>query len=57
MTRDEVEAKALDLIAGPSAERAAELVNACRAAERCRDMTEIRRFWDVPAHGQEAGPP
>ena len=56
MTRDEVEAKALDLMAGTlGPERAGELVNACRAVERCRDMTEFRRLWEMPAHGQEAG--
>ena len=56
MTRAEVEAKALDLMAGAlGPERAGELVSACRAVERCRDMTEFRRLWDAPAPGQEAG--
>jgi 2-methylcitrate dehydratase PrpD len=55
MARAEVEAKAHDLMAGTlGPARAAELVNACRVVERCRDMTEFRRLWDVPA-GQEAG--
>src|SRR5262245_4823643 len=55
MTRDEVEAKALDLIAGPlGPERARALVDACRGIERCRDMTEFRQFWEVPA-AQETG--
>ena len=56
MTRDEVEAKALDLMAGTlGPERARALVNACRTVERCRDMTEFRRLWQASAHGQEAG--
>jgi 2-methylcitrate dehydratase PrpD len=58
MTRDEVEAKALDLMVGPlGPARAEELVSACRTVERCRDMTEFRRLWDAPAPGQEAGHP
>jgi 2-methylcitrate dehydratase PrpD len=56
MMRDEVEAKAIDLLAGTlGPARAGELVNACRTVERCGDMTEFRRLWHVPAHGQEAG--
>src|SRR5215510_10752362 len=49
MTRDEVEAKALDLIAGPlGPKRARALMEACRAIERCGDMTAFRQYWEVP---------
>jgi 2-methylcitrate dehydratase PrpD len=55
MTRDEVEAKALDLIVAPlGPDRARVLVDACRAIEQCRDMTEFRQFWEVPT-AQETG--
>jgi 2-methylcitrate dehydratase PrpD len=53
MTRTEVEAKALDLMAdvlGP--ERAARLVADCRTIERCRDVTELRPFWEAPTQWQ-----
>jgi 2-methylcitrate dehydratase PrpD len=51
MTRTEVEAKALDLMRGPlGAERARDLVEACRRIEYSRDMSEFARHW-VPASG------
>src|SRR5262249_45428888 len=47
MTRAEVEAKALDLMRGPlGRERARSLVEACRAIEYSRDMTEFARHWE-----------
>jgi 2-methylcitrate dehydratase PrpD len=49
MTRAEVEAKALDLLRGPlGAERARELVEACRRIEYSPDINEFARHW-VPA--------
>jgi 2-methylcitrate dehydratase PrpD len=54
MTRAEVEAKALDLMAdvlGP--ERAAKLVANCRTIERCRDVTELRPLWEASAQWQQ----
>jgi len=49
MTRDEVEAKALDLTRDVlGSVRAGELVTACRSIERAPDMTELRRFWQSP---------
>jgi 2-methylcitrate dehydratase PrpD len=52
MTRAEVEAKALDLIAGVlGTERARELVEACRRIEFCTDMCEFRRLWEPAAGG------
>jgi len=47
MTRDEVEAKALDLMRGPlGADRAHTLVEACRTIEYSRDMSEFARHWE-----------
>jgi 2-methylcitrate dehydratase PrpD len=49
MTRAEVEAKALDLMHGPlGAERARELVEACRRIEYSPDISELAHHW-VPA--------
>jgi 2-methylcitrate dehydratase PrpD len=49
MTRDEVEAKGLDLMRDVlGSARAGELVTACRSIERAPDMTELRRFWQSP---------
>jgi 2-methylcitrate dehydratase PrpD len=46
MTRAEVEAKALDLIHGPlGAERARDLVEACRRIEYSPDISEFARHW------------
>ena len=58
MTRAEVEAKALPLMAavlGP--ERAEKLVAACRSIERSPDMTEFRPLWESADHGQKGNPP
>jgi hypothetical protein len=52
MTRGEVEAKALDLLRGPLAERARALVEACRRIEYSPDISEFARHW-VPASGKE----
>ena len=57
MTRDEVEAKALDLAAGVlGPERADQLVTACRAIERCHDMREFRALWEASAPAHEGSP-
>ena len=49
MTRAEVEAKALDLVRGPlGAERARDLVEACRRIEYSPDISEFARHWVVP---------
>jgi 2-methylcitrate dehydratase PrpD len=49
MTRAEVEAKALDLMRGPlGAERAGDLVEACRRIEYSPDISEFARHWVVP---------
>jgi 2-methylcitrate dehydratase PrpD len=56
MTRAEVEAKALDLMAGPlGAGRAARLVDACRTIDSVRDMCDLRECWQVqvPARADE----
>jgi 2-methylcitrate dehydratase PrpD len=46
MTRAEVEAKALDLMRGPlGAERARDLVEACRRIEYSPDISEFVRHW------------
>jgi 2-methylcitrate dehydratase PrpD len=46
MTRAEVEAKALDLMRGPlGAERARDLVEACRRIEYSPDISEFARHW------------
>jgi 2-methylcitrate dehydratase PrpD len=46
MTRTEVEAKALDLMRGPlGAERARDLVEACRRIEYSPDISEFARHW------------
>jgi 2-methylcitrate dehydratase PrpD len=46
MTRAEVEAKALDLMRGPlGAERARDLVEACRRIEYSRDISEFAGHW------------
>ena len=51
MTRAEVEAKAPDLMRGPlGAERARDLVEACRRIEYSPDISEFVRHW-VPASG------
>ena len=51
MTRAEVETKALDLVRGPlGAERARDLVEACRRIEYSPDISEFARHW-VPASG------
>jgi 2-methylcitrate dehydratase PrpD len=53
MTRSEVEAKALDLMAGVlGAERAQKLVEACRTIEYSRDMCALRQYWQ---HVSSAG--
>jgi 2-methylcitrate dehydratase PrpD len=53
MTRAEVEAKALDLMHGPlKAERARELVEACRRIEYSRDMSEFARHWVASEEAQ-----
>jgi len=47
MTRDEVEAKALDLMRGPlGSDRARTLVEACRTIEYSADMSEFARHWE-----------
>jgi hypothetical protein len=47
MSRAEVEAKALDLMAGVlGPQRAQEFVEASRTIEYTPDMGELRRFWD-----------
>ena len=47
MTRDEVEAKALDLMRGPlGADRAHALVEASRTIEYSQDMSEFARYWE-----------
>jgi 2-methylcitrate dehydratase PrpD len=47
MTRDEVEAKALDLMRGPlGPDRARTLVEACRTIEYSQDMSEFARHWE-----------
>ena len=57
MTRAEVEAKALDLMAATlGAERAEKLVAACRSIEQCPDMTAFRPLWEAAAHEQEKSP-
>jgi 2-methylcitrate dehydratase PrpD len=49
MTRTEVEAKALDLVRGPlGAERARDLVEACRRIEYSPDISEFARHCVVP---------
>jgi 2-methylcitrate dehydratase PrpD len=49
MTRTEVEAKALDLMRGPlGAERARDLVEACRRIEYSPDISAFARHWVVP---------
>jgi 2-methylcitrate dehydratase PrpD len=54
MSREEVEAKALDLMAATlGSECAGQLVHACRSIVGCRDMTEFRRLWEYPAAWQE----
>jgi 2-methylcitrate dehydratase PrpD len=54
MSRAEVEAKALDLMAGVlGPERAQECVEASRAIEYTRDLGEFRRFWTGAAQGLE----
>jgi 2-methylcitrate dehydratase PrpD len=46
MTRAEVEMKALDLVRGPlGAERARDLVEACRRIEYSPDISEFARHW------------
>jgi 2-methylcitrate dehydratase PrpD len=56
MTRDEVEAKALDLTAGLlGLARAHQLIDACRVIERCRDVTELREFWAIDPRARLAG--
>jgi 2-methylcitrate dehydratase PrpD len=56
MTRAEVEAKALDLMADPlGPARARQLVDACCAIERCRDVAELREFWAIPPRERQAG--
>ena len=48
MTRAEVEAKALDLMAGVlGSDRAEKLVEACRTIEYIGDMCELRQYWEV----------
>jgi 2-methylcitrate dehydratase PrpD len=48
MTRAEVEAKALDLMAGVlGSDRAQKLVEACRTIEYIGDMCELRHYWEV----------
>jgi 2-methylcitrate dehydratase PrpD len=48
MTRDEVEAKALDLMAAVlGSDRAKKLVEACRTIEYVQDMRELRQYWEV----------
>jgi 2-methylcitrate dehydratase PrpD len=48
MTQGEVEAKALDLMAGAlGADRAKNLVEACRKIEYVSDMCELRQHWEV----------
>jgi 2-methylcitrate dehydratase PrpD len=48
MTRAEVEAKALDLMRGPlGAERARDLVEACRRIEYSPDISEFARHWEL----------
>ena len=52
MTQAEVEAKALDLMADVlGAERAQELVAACRTIERARDLSDFRRYWELAPRG------
>jgi len=47
MTRDEVEAKALDLMCWPlGADRARALVEACRTIEYSQDMSEFAHYWE-----------
>src|SRR5262245_28378861 len=47
MTRDEVEAKALDLMREPlGADRARTLVEACRTIEYSGDMSEFAHYWE-----------
>jgi 2-methylcitrate dehydratase PrpD len=47
MTRDEVEAKALDLMRGPlGPDRARTQVEACRTIEYSQDMSEFARHWE-----------
>jgi len=50
MTRAEVEMKALDLMRGPlGAERARDLVEACRRIEYSPDISEFARYWVPPS--------
>jgi 2-methylcitrate dehydratase PrpD len=48
MTQDEVEAKALDLLAGVlGVHKAKKLVETCRTIEYVQDMCELRQYWEV----------
>jgi 2-methylcitrate dehydratase PrpD len=48
MIQGEVEAKALDLMAGVlGSGRAKKLIEACRTIEYVRDMCELRQYWEV----------
>lgn len=55
MTRAEVEAKALDLMAPVlGMQRAGDLVAACRSIEQVRDVNEIRPRWQMHEQGHDA---
>src|SRR4051794_37843048 len=58
MTRGEVEAKALDLMAAVvGSDRGKKLVEACRTIEYVQDMCELRQYWEVasePTTGRSA---
>lgn len=52
MTRDEVEAKAVDLLAdGLGIRKAKAIIRAVRDLDQVGDMTELRRLWQTAAKG------